>query len=299
MQSPVTQSSTNHRRCLVIHNPNAGRRRTALLTRVLQGLWEGGWVVELRETQARGDAMRLAEEAEKEAYDILLVAGGDGTINEAVNGLTGRSLPLGIIPLGTANVLAAEIGMPRTRRAIVRVLLAARTQRIFLGAMRHRRFVMMAGIGFDARVVAGVDPAFKRWTGKIAYVWQSLVELRRYRPVRYRINIDGQDWSAASAVIAKGHFYAGRYVCAPNARLTEDRLYVCLFSRPGRMQVIRYGLALLTGQLHRLSDVVVVPALQVALEDASGEPIQADGEIVATAPEQIRVDPNGIDLIVP
>jgi YegS/Rv2252/BmrU family lipid kinase len=286
-------------RLLVIHNPVSGRCRAALLEAVLQRLRAAGCAVDLRLTGKRGDAERLAAEAAPDRYDAVAVAGGDGTINEVVNGMTASSLPLGLIPMGTANVLAAELGLPQSAEGIARTLLEGRRQHIDLGLASGRRFVMMAGIGFDAHVVRGIDPRLKRAVGKGAYVWQSLVEIARYRPQRFLLTIDGTPYAAASAVFANGHYYAGRYTCAPDATLTDSLLHVCLFKTGGRLAVIRYGASLLIGLLHRRDDVEIVPATRIRVEGEGADPVHGDGDIIAGLPLEVGMDPKGIDVIVP
>lgn len=286
-------------RYLVIHNPVSGRRRGAFLSDVLSELSAAGCAVELYHTTAAGDAERRARDVDDGAFDGIVVAGGDGTINETINGLEDSSLPLGIIPMGTANVLAAELGLPTSAKAVADVLAQGNRRRIYLGNASGRRFAMMAGIGFDAHVVANLNAPLKRWVGKGAYVWQSCIEFMRYRPVLYRIRVDNTDWHAASAVIANGHFYGGRFVCAPEARLDEPRLHVCLFRRAGRLQVLRYGSALLMGRLNRLKDVAVVPATAVKVLDSEDEPVQGDGDIVARLPATVSIETGGFDVIAP
>ncbi len=285
-------------RYLVIHNPVSGRRRGAFLSDVLSEMSAAGCAVELYHTTAAGDAERRARDVDDDAFDGIVVAGGDGTINETINGLGSSSLPLGIIPMGTANVLAAELGLPISARAVADVLVQGKRRRIYLGNASGRRFAMMAGVGFDAHVVAKVSSRLKRWIGKGAYVWQSVVELLRYKPALYHIRIDNMDWHAASAVIANGHFYGGRFVCAPDARLDDPRLYVCLFRRTGRLQVARYGSALMMGRLNRLKDVTVVAATTVTVLDSADEPVQGDGDIVARLPATISIESGGFEVIV-
>ena len=287
------------KRILVIQNPVSGDRGSGYPDAVLSRLRAAGRTVALRRTERRGDAERFARDLAAAAFDLIVVAGGDGTINEVVNGIAGRSIPLGLIPVGTANVLAAELSYPDVADAVADLLLSGRTQRIYPGIVSGRRFVMMAGIGFDAHVVANIDPNLKGRIGKAAYVWQGVVEFLRYRPRVYRFGLDGREYTAAAAVIANGHYYAGRFVCAPEARLVEPLLHVCLFRHAGRRALLRYGVGLLCGRLHRLGDVAVVPATRIEVADTVGEPVQGDGDIIATLPAEFTVDTEGIDIISP
>ena len=139
---------TAPRNALVIFNPTAGGRRRARLDRVLAHMRALGAVVTLHETTARGDAERTAREAPADVHDVIVAAGGDGTINEVINGLAGRRMPLGIIPLGTANVLAAELDLPQDIDGLARTIALGRTSPVNLGEVNGRRFVMMAGVCF-------------------------------------------------------------------------------------------------------------------------------------------------------
>src|SRR3546814_9938646 len=140
----------------------------------------------------------------------LVAAGGDGTINGVVIGLAGGGGPLALLPLGTANVLAAEIGLEESPAEIVRAILRGPAVPSNLGDVNGRHFTLMAGIGLDADVVAAVNPRLKRATGKFAYAVATLQRWLRYRRHRFRIEIDGVLHEAAAAVVANGRSYAGR-----------------------------------------------------------------------------------------
>ncbi len=292
------------RRLCIIFNPAAGWRARRRLRAVLRRLAELGCDIALRDTRGPGDAERLAREAAADAggqggIDVVVAAGGDGTVNEVVAGLAGSDLPLGIIPLGTANVLAAEIGLDAAPAATARVLAQGSARPIYLGVANDRRFTVMAGVGLDARVVRGVNLTLKRWAGKFAYVWCSLVELIRDRSAPYRVVIGGQTFEAAAVIVANGHFYGGRFVCAPDARIDEVDLHVVLFERPGRWNALRYIWGMVTGGLSRLADVRVVRTTKLSIDGPTGEPVQGDGDIIATLPVEIAVAPERVRLVRP
>jgi len=284
MAHPVHSSANLRRRVLVIRNPTAGGSTRRRFGRVLEHLARFGATVTVRETTCRGDAEQIAASASSDTFDVVVAAGGDGTINEVANGLAGKDLPLAIVPLGTANVLAAEIGMPLRARRIARAIACGDVRSVHVGMVNGRRFLMMAGVGFDAHVVGNVNPRLKRAFGKLAYVIETLVGLFRFPYRRYRVTIDGTAHDAASVVIANGHYYGGRFTCAPQARLDDPALHVCLFERSGPLSVLRYGWGLVAGRLHRLRDVRVVAGSGVRVEGSTGEPIQCDGDITGNLP---------------
>lgn len=262
-----------------------------------------GVQIEDHPTARHGDAERLAASLEPAPGMIVAAAGGDGTINEVINGLlanpAARDLPLAILPLGTANVLAAEIGLRCDAESVAHYICNGQAQPITLGRVNGRYFAMMAGVGFDAQVVAEVDLRLKRRLGKLAYALKTLQLLGRYPFPRYDLLCDGRRAPAASAVIANGRFYGGRLMMAPAASLQRPDLQVVVFTRSGRLQVLRYGAALLLGLLPRLKDVEILTAQDIHIDGPKGEPLQADGDVVARLPARIEAVPQALRLWMP
>jgi YegS/Rv2252/BmrU family lipid kinase len=297
---------------LLIRNPIAGRRRRGLVREVMRLVQAEGWAVDLVDTAASGDARRLAETCDANRYAVIAVAGGDGTINEVVNGLAGRTdggPALALVPLGTANVLAHELGLRATAKVVAQTMIAGRELLMrpgqATGAGLPRHFSLMAGAGFDAKVVAGVSAPLKRRLGKAAYVWRSMIETRRYRPVRYAVEVDGRSYEAASVIVTRSRLYAGPYVVAPAATLGEPLLHVCLFERWGRSQTLRFGLALLMGRLPRTGGYRVIAGRDVkvsVLSDAGesrSQPVQIDGDNALTLPVSIAIASGAVRLLQP
>jgi diacylglycerol kinase family enzyme len=170
---------------------------------------------------------------------------------------------------------------------------------VTLGAANGRRFVLMAGAGFDAHVVATVRTPIKRWLGKGAYALAMLRQLLAFGFPIYQVSIDGAVRQAGSVLIANGRFYAGRFVAAPAADLQAPVFEVCLFERSGRLAAIGYALALFTGLLPRLASYRILPATRIQIEGTPGEPVQADGDIIATLPARIEVLPRALELVFP
>ena len=295
----MTQPVPRRRRLLIILNPAAGLRRPQRLARVTRHLEAAGCEFTIERTQAPGHATRLAAAARAHDVDAVVAAGGDGTINEVVNGLADPRLPLGIVPLGTANVLAAEIGLPVEAEAVTQTLLEGTTSPIALGSINGRRFMAMVGAGFDAHVVNEVSLPLKRWLGKGAYVLATLDQMLRFRFPSYRVTIDGVTHEVASVVVANGRYYAGRHLCAPEGDLEAPDLQVCLFQRRGALGVATYGLALLGGRLPRLESVTIVPAKRLVIDGPAGDPVQVDGDVGATLPAEIEIQPGALCLIRP
>ena len=284
-------------RLLVIANPAAGQPRR--LTACLDALGRRGCRVRVVETKAPGDAETIARGVDPGATDIVVAAGGDGTIHEIVNGLCGKALPLGIVPLGTANVLAAELGLDLAPDRVADTLARGWRWRVRLGRIDSRRFLLMAGAGLDAQVVDSVDLRLKRRIGKFAYVWRAGIEALYYPFPPLMARLDGVVYEAFGVVVCRARHYGGAFVAAPNARLDTETFQVCLLKLPGAMSALRYATALMRGNLSMRSDVEIATARHIVIDGPAGAPVQIDGDIRARLPSVIEMASETIELIAP
>ncbi len=290
-------------RILLIHNPAAGRGRGRLQTTLarLRGLDS---VPEVWATARRGEAEALARAAAERGYDLVVAAGGDGTVNEVVNGLIGSGLPLALLPLGTANVLATEIGLDLAPDALAGTILHGTPVDVCLGRIRGadgatRLFTTMAGAGADAHAVASVDLVGKKLLGTGAYYAEMARQLLVFPFPNYRITVEGATYDAASVVVSNGRYYAGQYVLAPKANLVEPSFQVCLFERGGRLAALRYVMAMQMDRLAEEPDYRIVTGRKVRVEGPERDPVQADGDIVAALPVDIEIVPGALRLLMP
>jgi diacylglycerol kinase (ATP) len=291
------------RRILAIYNPTAGRRARGKFERFRTALTRLGATVTIAETNAPLHAKSLAEAADPARFDAIAVAGGDGTINEAVNGIVHSGLPLAILPLGTANVLANELALPRDLEALAKIATFAPARAIYPGEILSGgqneawRFLLMAGIGFDAEVVAHLDLGLKRKLGKGAYAIESLRQLGRHQRRLFAAKLDGKDIAPASLVIARAHFYGGRFVLAPKARLDDAKLHAVTFPGASRLAALRYMAAVVTGTLQRQCDVKVETAQSIEIAGPAGTPVQVDGDIRMQLPIRIALASTPLAII--
>jgi YegS/Rv2252/BmrU family lipid kinase len=297
-------TSPPRRRLLLLVNPTAGRRRGRRLASVLAALEARGAAVEVYETRHRGDAEETLAARDLGGFDAVVVAGGDGTINEGLNGLMRRAdegaplPPLGLVPMGTANVLAHELDLVKSPDEIARTLLEGPVRAIHPGRANDRYFAMMAGVGLDAHVVANIDGRVKRLIGKAAYALETWRQMAVNAFPGYTARVDGQIAKGGALIAAKGHFYAGRFVCAKDARLTDPHLHLCVFGNNGGFAALGYGAALVLNRVPHLRTVSVIPAREITVEGPPGEPVQADGDIIAHLPVTLSVAQRTIGVIV-
>jgi YegS/Rv2252/BmrU family lipid kinase len=287
---------------VIVFNPTAGRRRAQLLWRVLDVMVANGMRLELSETHRPGHAQDLAREAACAGATMVVAAGGDGTIAEVANGLMGTQASLGVIPLGTANVLAHELELPFAPRAVAAALAFGRTRPLWPGIARgperERLFVQMLGIGFDALVVHNLSIPLKRVIGRHAYVAQTLRELARYDFTPIRLRIDGTETQAASVIVSKGRLYGGTYLLAPDAKPAEAGFSVVLFDRAGPGAALMYGAALPFNRLGRAPGTRHIRAHRIDIIGNERIPAQADGDAAGLGPLIITDAPAPIQIVV-
>ncbi len=286
---------------IVVFNPTAGRRRVRLLWRVVDVLAENGVRVAIERTDSPGHAERLARDAVRCGAALVVAAGGDGTIAEVANGLAGSNTRLGIIPLGTANVLARELGLSFAPRAVAAALAFGRTRRIIPGIARmtggERLFVQMVGAGFDAAVVHNLPIPLKRMVGRGAYVLQSLREAGRYRFAPIRLTLDGAPAEAGSVIVTKGRLYGGPFLLAPDASPAQAGFTVALFERSGPLAALAYGAALPLDLLPAMPGLRLARAAAVEILSPS-VPTQTDGDPTGMTPIRITDALAPIEVVV-
>jgi YegS/Rv2252/BmrU family lipid kinase len=287
---------------VIIFNPVAGRRRAQLLWRVLDVLVANGVRLDLAETHRAGHAEALARDAARRGEQMVVAAGGDGTIAEIANGLIGTGVRLGVIPLGTANVLAHELGLPFAPRSVAAALAFGRTRTLWPGlahrANAERLFVQMLGVGFDAHVVSRISFPAKKVLGKGAYVLQSLRELTRYRFPVIQLRVDDTETTAASVIISKGRLYGGRFQITADAVPAEPGFSVLLFDRTGPAAAMMYGAALPLNLLGQAPGVRHLRARRIDFVLNQAVPAQTDGDSAGDAPAFVTDAPGPIQVVV-
>ncbi len=236
----------------------------------------------------------------------MVAAGGDGTFNEVMNGLTavdegiGGTVPMALLPLGTTNVLAKELKVPEDAEGAVRRILEGRMKRIYLGNISfpdgcQRRFFLMAGIGFDAEAVYHVNRRLKKLYGKAGYMTSGLKLLKDWRPEPRLALIDGRQFFFSSLIVCKGARYGGYPKAAPDASVEESSLYAVVMSGRERLDVLRYAFGIITGRHTSFKDVEYLKCQSVQVRDRAR--IQADGDYIGESPASIGIARENLDII--
>jgi YegS/Rv2252/BmrU family lipid kinase len=261
--------------------------------------------VERFATRAPGDARRCVAEAEG-AVDRIVAAGGDGTLNEVVNGLAdpGR-VPLAPLALGTANMLAGALGIPRDPKALAALVEGDAIRRIDLGLAAapgaRARFLGVAGVGFDAMVTEAVRRTRAGALGYHGYALPILRTLRGYTEPRLRVRLDaGAPQPCGFAIVAKLPNYGGLFAVTPDARPDSGRLDACLFLDASFPGLVRSVWPAWRGRLAERADCRVVAASRIAIDSEGGRvPVQLDGDAWATTPVELALEPRVVPIVVP
>jgi diacylglycerol kinase (ATP) len=287
------------RRCFLIVNPTSGSFSQTKINRILASLREAGLDPVLMPTGSPLDAALFAARLCAEVPDpLILVAGGDGTVNGVLNGLTPGVATLGVIPLGTSNVLARELSIHSIDQALKRVT-GGRTRPIPVGelvcAAANRRFLLMAGVGVDGAVVRGVRHEEKRLLGKGAYLLSALRLIFAWDREELQVVCAGKSLSCDSVIVCNAGKYGGNFQLAPEGAIFSPGFQVfCI--RGGRLSYLKLAFLLALGRVRASRSVTILKASE--LEISGRKAIQLDGDFFGCAPLRIRSVPDFVRLIV-
>jgi YegS/Rv2252/BmrU family lipid kinase len=291
---------SGRKRIDIIVNPAAGSRNSGLFDAVVRRLHDKGAFVRCFDTEGPGHASELAATCAQEAYaDAIVAAGGDGTINEVARGLLGHPTPLGVLPLGTANVLAIELGQRLRARSIADTLLHGDAKLIGTGQVNGEMFLLMVGAGFDGAVVAAIKPEMKRRFGKFAFVWEGLKTWFTGPGHSILTEIDGELHEVAWVVVTNARHYAGPFVLAPTVDIAEPYLQVFIFKKHSRLAFAGYFLGLSLGQVARMPGVQVFRFQKLELSSVEPVPVEVDGDAFRSLPLTISQGTQFLRLVVP
>lgn len=292
----------------LIFNPKAGQldMRRALRD-VLTYLENADWQIDLRETGAPGDAIKYARAAASN-YEVVLAMGGDGTISEVANGLALSETALAVLPVGTGNVWAREMGIPFTVPMLPHHLVEAaeiavlgRRYCVDLGSVNERYFLLWAGAGLDALVTEAISPKVKKTFGPLSYIVAALKSAGELMGTRTSIILDGRKMSydAILVLVCNIQLYAAVARIAPIAKLDDGLLDVCVYEGGGAWNILKHVFSTVTGQHIRSPEMVYYQAKEVVIETLRPTPVQLDGDLYGTTPIHIKVVPQALRVIAP
>ena len=300
---------------LLIHNPSAGNGGGARL-RELDGarriLASAGIHTDLAVTRRPGDAMEIARRAGADGRQLVIACGGDGTLNEVVNGLAaqhnGHRVPLAVLPGGTANVLAKELGLPWDIPRAAHCLVRGQLRKIALGLATpierpemKRYFISVAGAGPDGVMVYSLDVHLKARLGILAYWWEGVRQIFRYDFPRFRVVTPDKQLEATLIIVGRTKHYGGPFRITTQADLLEDSFELAALTTQSGLRYLSYLPMLWFGDLRAEDDVHFWKSDALVCEPLHQQPVytQVDGEPLARLPVEFRIVPRGITLLIP
>ena len=289
--------SISFQKILVIFNPVSGGGQRQVLDEVISHLSQAGCDVTLYETKGPEDATVYLKNL-SQPYDLIVAAGGDGTTNEVVNGLVDQTIPLAVIPIGTTNVLAKELNLPKNPKALAKAILKGKIREVHLARMNQKRFVLMAGFGYDAWVVNGVNLNIKKRFGKLAYVLSMLQQIRPYGSKSYDVNVDGKTFKAQSVIITNGRYYGGSFILSRKANLSDPNLQVFIFKAKGKLKLLTILFSLPLGLIEKLPGLLSIPGKNIQISTSNEDVIQADGDVAGVLPADVSIESETFPFVV-
>jgi len=302
---------------LLIYNLTSGRKRHRRFAEIEQAariLKDAGIRTELAPTTGPGTATKIARQAVEQRRGMVIACGGDGTINEIVNGLARSDVPMAVLPAGTANILAKELGIPWDIPHAARLIPGGTVRRIALGVAvpldgngsaavprEGRYFLSVAGAGPDGAIVNGVHGELKKNTGTFAYWVEGFRQLLTYKFSEIRVRSCGHDRSATIIVVGRTVHYGGPFKITTGANLFENSFEFLISSRKSRLGYAVCLPAVWLGTIRKMDGIETWKATEAICEPADGEPVyaQVDGEIAGRLPLAFRIVPDALSIVTP
>jgi diacylglycerol kinase (ATP) len=318
----------------LIYNPSGGQVVVRHeLDNVVDFLNRYGWSVTLRETSKPLEATELARHAVNQGAKVVVAAGGDGTVNEVANGLVNTDVALGVLPVGTTNTWALQMGIPALNPIIpgiqavkliaaleeriarplpasyyrkvllnaARVLVEGHTVAVDMGELSGRHFLMWAGMGFDAAIAQSIPLREKRALGSWAYVFPTIESIYKYSGTDVYLNLDGKVVKASTPfiVVSNIQLYGGVIAIGAKACVNDAKLDVCIFKGGGFFTFVQQAAKVLAHKHLQDPTVEYYQCREIVVESAHSLPVHVDGEPFTTTPAAIHTVPSSLKVIVP
>ncbi|MFO7997033.1 MAG: diacylglycerol kinase family lipid kinase [Dehalococcoidia bacterium] len=318
----------------LIYNPSGGQ---VVIRHELENavafLDRCGWSVTLRETSKPLEATELARQAVNRGARVVIAAGGDGTVNEVANGLVNTDVALGVLPVGTTNSWALQMGIPSLnpilpgtqaakllagleeriahplpanfyRKVLLdaaRVLVEGQTVAVDVGELSGRHFLISAGIGLEAAIVESIPLKEKKALGSWAYVLTAIESAYRYTGTDVRLELDGRTINVCTPLIVVSNIqlYGGMVAIGPKACVNDARLDVCIFKGDGFFTFVQYAMKVLSHRHLKDPKVEYYQCREIFVESQRSLPVHVDGELFARTPVAIRAVPSSLKVIIP
>jgi len=281
---------------LIILNPRAKSERAGDYFERIINL-NGSFRV--KSTGGPGEARLLAKQAVREGFKRVVVAGGDGTVNEVVNGLAGSEVELGLLPIGTMNVFATELGIPTNNvQKCWDIIQAGHVVETDLSQANGHYFVQLAGVGFDARVVQETPSEFKNALGPLGYLIVA-AQVAGRKPPKLLVEANGETREGSFVLVGNGRYYGGPFVLFKEAKINDGLLDILIFKNWGFLDIARYLNGIVFGHHHTLPDVEYFQTARMNVSSEEIVPVEVDGEVIGNLPVTFSVAEKKLKVLAP
>src|SRR5207248_8174469 len=282
---------------LVILNPAADSERALRKRGQVESLARDCVVCATTRT---GEAELIARRGVEEGFEKIVAAGGDGTINEVVNGLAGASVALGLLPIGTMNVFATELGLPiHDLEFCWRIIEGNSTRSVDLPKANQKFFVQLAGVGLDAQVVKETSSQLKRNFGPLSYLISAAQIAARQPPRRSLQSDDASIDEGSFVLVGNGRLYGGPFPFFKHAALDDGLLDVIVFKRLGYLEIIKYLQDVVFSSEIRVPEVEYFQTRRIRVESDQTVPVELDGELVGNCPVEFTLQERALRVLAP
>ena len=288
----------------LIMNPIAGKGYAfEILPEVLDILEQENCDIELFKTSKRGDAQNLAADP-GDNFQVVIAMGGDGTVNEIVNGVldSGRDISVGIIPIGTANVLSRELFIPLDIKQACHIIAKGNTRKIDVGRNKHRYFFLMSRVGFDAEVLTLLESSRTGVISMITYIIPIIKTFWNFKFPRFLVEVDGEPMGEGVGfmLVSNTRRYTGPFIITNRAKIDDGQLDVLIFRGTGKFTLLKYIFGGLLRIAHRFDDVTYVQGKEINVQSLQNKniPYQMDGDSSGILPQKFTVVPSALSIFV-
>jgi diacylglycerol kinase (ATP) len=284
-------------RTFVILNPAAHGRRARQRHSRVESLARGSVI---RSTSQAGEAATLARRAVREGFRRIVAAGGDGTVNEVVNGMAGSEATLGLLPIGTMNVFAMELGLPgHNLERCWKIIQAGNTRLVDLPTANRKYFVQMGGVGLDAQVVKETSSRLRENFGPLSYLISAAQIAARKPPRLFLKSEDASVNEGSFVLIGNGRLYGGPFPFFKHAVLDDGLLDVVVFKRLGYLEIIKYLQDVVFSSDIRAPEIEYFQTRHLRVESDQKVPVEVDGELMGNCPVEFSVRRRSLRVFAP
>ncbi|MEM9398925.1 MAG: diacylglycerol kinase family protein [Verrucomicrobiota bacterium] len=282
--------------CIILNPAAKGERAQKLIHTIKENLPDVHFML----TSRPGHARELAQKAAAKGFTKIIAAGGDGTLNEVVNGMIMSDATLGILPVGSVNVFALELGIPRDFRKALEILQRGNTRKVDVAKANDRWFVQLGGVGLDAQIVKETQWELKKQWGPLSYAITASKVAGRMGELLNLRNGSPHPEKGSFMLVGNGRYYGGPFHIFPEADLEDGLLDVCLFENMRRIDVLRYIRGILCGGTHiNFKDVHYFKVNEINVSTIRDTPVEVDGELHGTTPVQFSIEQQALNVIAP